>query len=176
MSLALPSEGGCQCGEIRYRLTGEPGWLAVCHCNDCKMQSGGVFGMSLRMREADVKLISGEPKCWTRPSENGGRAKDCYFCRTCGIRLWHTGGSGFLSIKPGTLDDSSLLAPRYEGWTKRKAPWLTIDGLEFKPELAKLLAYPQKKMDEMALFSPDWAYVNANRAAWIERYNQIFVQ
>jgi hypothetical protein len=109
MSLALPSEGGCQCGEIRYRLTGEPVWLAVCHCNDCKMQSGGVFGMSLRMREADVKLISGEPKCWTRASENGGRAKNCYFCGTCGIRL---------------------LAPRYEGWTKRKAPWLTIDGLE----------------------------------------------
>ena len=50
-----------------------------------------------------------------------------------------------------------------------------IDGLEFKPELAKLLAYPAKKMDEMALFSPDWAYVNANRAAWIEKYNQIFV-
>ena len=130
MSLALPSEGGCQCGEIRYRLTGEPVWLAICHCNDCKSQSGGVFGMSLRMREADVKLISGEPKCWTRPPENGGRAKYCYFCGTCGIRLWHTGGLGFLSIKPGTLDDSSLLAPRYEGWTKRKAPWLTIDGLE----------------------------------------------
>ena len=130
MSFALPSEGGCQCGEIRYRLTGEPVWLAVCHCNDCKSQSGGVFGMSLRMREADVKLISGEPKCWTRPAENGGRAKNCYFCGTCGIRLWHTGGSGFLSIKPGTLDNSSQLAPRYEGWTKRKVPWLTIDGLE----------------------------------------------
>jgi hypothetical protein len=72
MSLALPSEGGCQCGEIRYRLTGEPVWLAVCHCNDCKSQSGGVFGMSLRMREADVRLVSGEPKCWTRPAENGG--------------------------------------------------------------------------------------------------------
>ena len=86
--------------------------------------------MSLRMREADVQLISGEPKCWTLPSEDGGRGKNCYFCGTCGIRLWHTGGLGFLSIKPGTLDDSSLLAPRYEGWTKRKAPWLTIDGLE----------------------------------------------
>jgi putative spermidine/putrescine transport system substrate-binding protein len=50
-----------------------------------------------------------------------------------------------------------------------------IDGLELKPELVKLLAYPAKKMEEMALFSPDWAYVNANRAAWIEKYNQIFV-
>jgi putative spermidine/putrescine transport system substrate-binding protein len=50
-----------------------------------------------------------------------------------------------------------------------------IDGLVLKPELVKLLAYPAKKMEEMALFSPDWAYVNANRAAWIEKYNQIFV-
>jgi hypothetical protein len=45
--------------------------------------------------------------------------------------MWHEpAGSGFLHIKPGTLDDSSKLAPRYEGWTKRKAPWLTIDGLK----------------------------------------------
>lgn len=50
-----------------------------------------------------------------------------------------------------------------------------IDGLEFKPELAKLLAYPLAKMEEMALFSPDWAFVNANRAAWIEKYNSTFV-
>jgi hypothetical protein len=96
MPFVLPSEGGCQCGEIRYRLTGEPIWLAVCHCNDCKMQSGGVFGMSLRMHEADVKLITGEPKRWTRPSDSGGRPKICYFCGTCGIRLWHEpAGSGF---------------------------------------------------------------------------------
>ena len=50
-----------------------------------------------------------------------------------------------------------------------------IEGLEFKPELAKLLAYPLSKMEDMALFSPDWAYVNANRAAWIEKYNATFV-
>lgn len=51
-----------------------------------------------------------------------------------------------------------------------------IDGLEFKGDLARMLAYPVAKMDEMALFSPDWAYVNQNRPAWIERYNQIFVR
>ena len=81
MSLALPSEGGCQCGEIRYRLTVEPVFLAVCHCNDCKMQSGGVFGMSLRMREADVKLISGEPKCWTRPPREWRAGQKLLFLR-----------------------------------------------------------------------------------------------
>ena len=129
MPFVVPSEGGCQCGEIRYRLVGEPVWLAVCHCSDCKRQSGGTFGMSLRVQKADVKLIKGEPKCWTGVSDNGN-PKYCYFCGTCGNRLWHTGGFGFLSVKPGTLDDPSQLAPRYEGWTIRKVPWLTIAGLE----------------------------------------------
>ena len=86
--------------------------------------------MSLRMHEADVQLISGEPKRWTRAADSGNLVI-CCFCGTCGNRLWHEpAGSGFLHIKPGTLDDPSQLAPRYEGWTKRKVPWLTIAGLE----------------------------------------------
>jgi putative spermidine/putrescine transport system substrate-binding protein len=51
----------------------------------------------------------------------------------------------------------------------------SVDGIEFKPEIAKLLAYPQKKMDELGLFSPDWAFVNKERSGWIEKMSQIFV-
>jgi putative spermidine/putrescine transport system substrate-binding protein len=51
----------------------------------------------------------------------------------------------------------------------------SVDGIEFKPEIAKLLAYPQKKMDELGLFSPDWAFVNKERSGWIEKMGQIFV-
>jgi putative spermidine/putrescine transport system substrate-binding protein len=50
-----------------------------------------------------------------------------------------------------------------------------IEGLSFKPEIAKLLAYPLAKMDEMGLFSPDWKYVNSVRSTWIEKMQQIFV-
>jgi hypothetical protein len=128
--LTLPAEGGCQCGEVRYRLTGAPVWLTVCHCSECKRQSGGTFGMSMRMHAADVMLVKGELKCWTRTADSGGTV-NCFFCGACGIRVWHEpAGSGFLHIKPGTLDDGSQLAPRYEGWTRRKAPWLTIGGIE----------------------------------------------
>ena len=86
--------------------------------------------MSLRMHEADVQLINGEPRRWTRPADSGNLVI-CHLCGTCRNRLWHEpAGSGFLHIKPGTLDDPSQFVPRYEAWTKRKAPWLTIDGLE----------------------------------------------
>ena len=50
----------------------------------------------------------------------------------------------------------------------------SVSGLNLKPDLAKYIAYPDTKMDEMGLFACDWAYVNPRRAAWLEKYNQIF--
>jgi putative spermidine/putrescine transport system substrate-binding protein len=50
----------------------------------------------------------------------------------------------------------------------------SVQGLNFKPDIAKYIAYPDSKMDEMGLFACDWAYINPRRPALLEKYNQIF--
>jgi putative spermidine/putrescine transport system substrate-binding protein len=50
----------------------------------------------------------------------------------------------------------------------------SISGLTFKPDIAKYIAYPEAKMDEMSLFACDWSYINPIRPALLERYNQVF--
>jgi putative spermidine/putrescine transport system substrate-binding protein len=50
----------------------------------------------------------------------------------------------------------------------------TVSGLEFKPEVAKFMAYPEAKMDEMGIFSPDWTFINPIRPKLLEKYNQVF--
>ena len=50
-----------------------------------------------------------------------------------------------------------------------------ITGLEFKPDVAQLIAYPEARMDELGLFTGDWDYLNPLRSAWVEKLNQIFV-
>ncbi len=50
----------------------------------------------------------------------------------------------------------------------------SISGLNFKPEIAKYQAYPESKMDEMGIFSCDWAFINPIRPKLIEKYNQVF--
>ena len=50
----------------------------------------------------------------------------------------------------------------------------TISGLEFKPDIAKYMPYPESKMDEMAIFSPDWTFLNPLRPKLLEKYNQVF--
>ena len=50
----------------------------------------------------------------------------------------------------------------------------SISGLNFNPEIAKYQAYPESKMDEMGIFSPDWTFINPIRPKLLEKYNQVF--
>ena len=119
-------EGGCQCGALRYRVTGEPVAVGVCHCRECQRQSGSAFGMSFIVHRAAFALVSGRPKTFTRNSDSG-RPVVCAFCQDCGTRIYHEAqwlSTDVINIKPGTLDDTSLLRPIAESWTVRRQNWL----------------------------------------------------
>jgi hypothetical protein len=119
------TEGGCQCGAVRYRLKGKPLDLVVCHCTECQRQSGSAFGMSLAVRAAAFELLADELKSFTVRCDSG-RIKTCTFCGTCGTRIYHQTDPHGMSIKAGTLDDTSRLLPTAHYWTKRKQCWVVI--------------------------------------------------
>lgn len=124
--------GGCQCGAIRYEITGAPKRTVVCHCMDCQRQSGAAFGMTLVVAEDDFRIVQGEVKTYASKSETG-RDKLGAFCPDCGTRIYHKPEwrKGTYSVKPGTLDDTSGLTPDMHLWTSSKQPWVIIpDGVE----------------------------------------------
>ena len=115
-------EGGCQCGAVRYRVEGEPIAVVICHCAECQRQSGSVFGMSFAVREQAFQLLRGNLKTFMRTADSG-RTVHCAFCPECGVRIYHELQSleGTLSLKPGTLDDTSFLRPTTELWNTTAA-------------------------------------------------------
>lgn len=124
--------GGCQCGAIRYEITGAPKRTVVCHCTDCQRQSGAAFGMTLVVAEDAFRIVQGEVKTYASKSETG-RDKLGAFCPDCGTRIYHKPEwrKGTYSVKPGTLDDTRGLTPDMHLWTSSKQPWVTIpDGVE----------------------------------------------
>jgi hypothetical protein len=125
--MAEQQEGGCQCGAVRYRLEGQPLALAVCHCRECQRQSGSAFGMSLIVPKESFRLLSGQPKTFSRAADSGGEVV-CSFCADCGTRICHAPSklTATVNVKPGTLDDTSWLEPGLHTWTKRKQPWVQI--------------------------------------------------
>ena len=131
MSTSKPGDGGCQCGNIRYQLgTDKPRTLYVCHCTDCQKQSASAFGMSLSMDASQVEFVLGQEslRSWDTRAEDG-QVKRCHFCPDCGTRLMHGSDSSFgrVSIKAGSLDDTSKLQPAAHIWLQSAQPWVNID-------------------------------------------------
>jgi hypothetical protein len=128
--------GGCQCGEVRYEIRGEPVDLYVCHCRECRKQAASAFGISVIVKGADLVLTAGVPRIWTRPAAIGGTL-DCAFCPRCGSRLWHgdPAREASVSVKGGSLDTPPDLSGAKHIWTSRKLPGVSIpDDVETHPE------------------------------------------
>jgi len=119
--------GGCQCGKIRYAVTGAPVALYVCHCLECRRQSASAFGISAIFRSADLRLVQGAPRRWSRPADSGGIVA-CHFCPDCGTRLWHGDPAleAEISVKGGSLDQPPDLSDAVHIWTTRKLPGIRI--------------------------------------------------
>lgn len=65
--MATDHTGACQCGDVRYEVTGTLRRLIACHCTDCQRQSGSAFGMTMVVSESDFRLVQGELKAlWIR--------------------------------------------------------------------------------------------------------------
>ena len=124
-------EGGCQCGAVRYRITGAPLTLYACHCTDCQKQASSAFGLSLWVRRDDFEVTRGEPKLWRRRAESG-RMKACAFCADCGSRIYHAseGDPEVFSVKGGSLDDTRWLRPLGHIWTRSAQPWVSFEGVD----------------------------------------------
>lgn len=119
--------GGCACGAVRYEITGEPRVLVACHCSECQKQTGSAFGMTLVVRREEFALTQGETRSFTRIADSGNEVL-CIFCPDCGARIYNQPAAltKTLNVKPGTLDDTSGLAPAMHVWTSSKQPWVEI--------------------------------------------------
>ena len=119
--------GRCQCGAVTYRAASDPVMIYACHCTICQRQSGSAFGMAVVFNGEDFDLAGTPPAHFVRPGH--GRDFRCYFCPDCGTRIYHQwytadGDYPFLSVKPGTLDDTGWLKPGCHVWTQHAQPWV----------------------------------------------------
>lgn len=97
--------GGCLCGAVRWRLTGAPGPLVACHCEDCRRTTGHHV-VCATVDAADV-TVAGAGLRWYASSETGRRG----FCGTCGANLfWKATDWDRMEIWMGTADDTAGLA------------------------------------------------------------------
>lgn len=111
-------EGGCLCGQVRFKSEADPLFQAVCHCKNCQRQAGTAFSVVVGVPEPALTL-TGETATYEDTGDSGGKV-DRVFCPRCGSPiLSRAPGMPHIAIlKAGALDDTSWVTPSLHLWTE----------------------------------------------------------
>jgi hypothetical protein len=121
-------QGGCLCGQVRYRVPAKPVETVVCHCRNCQKQAGSAFSV-VAFFPRDSLQLEGELQTF-EDKGTSGQTVFRRFCGNCGSPVItdteHAPEMGLIFIKAGTLDEVDDLVPSVHVWTERKHCWLTL--------------------------------------------------
>ena len=108
----LPLVGECLCGALRYEVRGRPLLVVACHCRDCQKRTSSAYSMNMPVRAQDFAFVAGAPREVERETPSGSRTLHVY-CDTCMSRIASKPQKtpNVVSVRPGTLDDTSWLVP-----------------------------------------------------------------
>ena len=124
--MTSPAEGGCSCGEVRYRLTSEPLFTHCCHCLNCQRQTGSAFVINLLIEADRVELVAGAPQPVDVPRDDGSTQR-IFRCPTCQVAVYSQySRPEVLFVRGGTLDDPSRVAPDVHIFTRSKLSWVAL--------------------------------------------------
>lgn len=113
--------GGCQCGAIRFRVTGRLDDASICHCRMCQKAFGAYYAPLVSTRGAKLEWTRGEPKRFA--SSNLVKRG---FCPECGTPLTYEAPDG-IALASGAFDHPERYAPHIQYGVERKLPF--VDGL-----------------------------------------------
>jgi hypothetical protein len=112
--------GGCVCGALRYKTTGQPAVATICHCRFCQKRLASAFAVLATFPNEAVEFTQGQPiECEHRSDE---------FCARCGTTVAHTSQlrPGMRSIAATTFDELGWFNIDRHIWVQSKLPWVDI--------------------------------------------------
>jgi len=116
----LPWDGGCRCGQTRFRVSAPPLLSAACHCSGCQRMSASAFSLSLAVPAEGFAVTAGEPVI-------GGLHGPTrhFFCPWCMSWLFTRpeGLDDIVNLRALLLDSHGWFVPFAEFWTQEGLPW-----------------------------------------------------
>ena len=124
--MSTAREGGCACGEVRYRLTSDPLFTHCCHCLNCQRQTGSAFVINLLIEADRLELLAGDPQPVAVP-RSGGKKQKIWRCPSCQVAVFSQYTLREVRfVRAGTLDDPASVSPDVHIYTRSKLPWVTL--------------------------------------------------
>lgn len=101
------NEGGCLCGDVRYRTIAEPVRVTICHCSFCQKITGSAFLVEPVFRRQDVAFSGIAARHYDHSSDTSLKRVTVNFCGRCGTTIYLDleRFPDILGLCGGTFDD-----------------------------------------------------------------------
>jgi len=119
----LPMNGGCRCGQVRFRISKAPMLTSACRCSGCQRMTGSAYSLTLTVPDTGFEVTDGDPVI-------GGLHGDVehYHCPHClswvFTRPPKETPMDFVNVRATMLDDAGWFVPFLESYTSEKLPWV----------------------------------------------------
>ncbi|KQT52908.1 MULTISPECIES: GFA family protein [unclassified Aureimonas] len=138
--MSLPAEGGCRCGEIRFRLSAAPVFTAVCHCSGCQRMSGSAFSTTISVPSDGFSLLCGAPVIGGLHGPQA-RHHHCPHCKSW-IFTRIEPDMGFVNVRATALDDAAWFEPFLQTYTSEALPWALVAAPHSYPRFPDMADFP----------------------------------
>lgn len=127
--------GGCLCGAVAYKATGEPIFQVKCYCTDCRKTSASGHAAMIGFPEDAVDL-RGDVREFRSKADSGAEVARA-FCPTCGAGVFARNERmpQAIFLRASTLDDPAFFAPQLIVYASRAPAWDAVtEGVPAFPE------------------------------------------
>jgi len=118
-------EGGCFCGQVRYRVNAPLKTARSCHCSRCRKAFSGAGSAYADLEPGSLTWLQGEALLTNfPPDQEWGRS----FCSRCGTSICGTFRGEPHGVVLGSVDGDPGVAIGMHIFVGSKAPWDHIGG------------------------------------------------
>ena len=146
--MAEAREGGCRCGQVRFRVTEDPLLTMACHCTGCQRMTGSAFSLSAMYPAAGFEVTAGEPVVG---GLHGAEAQH-FFCPYCMSWLFTRPAQAdwLVNVRATMFDEAADFTPYAETFTDEKLAWVTTPAKRSFPRFPEIAEYQGLVNDFMA--------------------------
>ena len=113
-------EGGCRCGQVRFRITAPDLLTMACHCRGCQRMTAGPYSLTAVVPGGAFEVTAGAPVVGGLHGEV--KHYHCPFCLSWVYTIPPT-PMPMVSVRATMLDDVGDFSPFVELCTDEMLPW-----------------------------------------------------
>jgi hypothetical protein len=143
--MAPPFEGGCACGQVRYRCSDTPFWSSTCYCRTCQKQGGGASATAFNIRTSGFELLGGDLLEFKAQADSGQTVSRMR-CRVCGTWVFAVRSERpqWRSVLAATLDAPDSFVLVANAFVSEAPDWASVN--------AEVLQFERMPEDELPNF------------------------